>query len=94
MGFNGRVFLLVITQLIMESTEKTPITILKMIKVIQDGRRNVAWSFNTKIGNKQRKDPVPMRESSLKDQLDSDTVTKIDARITKITNSFKTFGLN
>ena len=64
MGFNGRVFLLVITQLIMESTEKTPITILKMIKVIQDGRRNVAWSFNTKIGNKQRKDPVPMRESS------------------------------
>jgi hypothetical protein len=78
----------------MESTEKTPITILKMIKVIQDGRRNVAWSFNTKIGNKQRNDPVPMRESSLKDQLDSDTVTKIDARITKITKSFNTFGLN
>ncbi|XP_046464172.1 uncharacterized protein LOC124209965 [Daphnia pulex] len=86
--------LAVIIQLIMESTEKTLITILKMIKVIQDGRRNVAWSFNTKIGNKQRNDPVPMRESSLKDQLDSDTVTKIDARITKITKSFKTFGLN
>jgi hypothetical protein len=47
MGFNGRVFLLVIIQLIMGSTEKTPITILKMIKVIQDGRKNVAWSFNT-----------------------------------------------
>ena len=78
----------------MESTEKTPLTILKMIKVIQDGRKNVAWSFNTKIGNIQRKDPVPVRESSLKDQLDSDTVTIIDARMTKITKSFKTFGLN
>ena len=77
----------------MESTEKTPITILKMIKVIQDGHRNVAWSFNTKIGNKQRKDPV-LKRDSLKDQLDSDTVTKIDAQITKITKSFKTFGLN
>jgi hypothetical protein len=70
----------------MESTEKTPITILKMIKVIQDGRRNVAWSFKTKIGNKQRKDPVPVWESSLKDQLDSDTDTKIDARSTDYKN--------
>ena len=78
----------------MESSEITPITILKMIKVTQDWRRNVAWSFNTKLGNKQRKDPVPMRESSLKDQLDCDTVTKIDAQMTKITKSFKTFGLN
>jgi hypothetical protein len=38
----------VIIQLNMKSTEKTPITILKMIKVIQDGRRNVGWSFHTR----------------------------------------------
>jgi hypothetical protein len=67
---------------------------------IEDDKSYPRWAqkrclgFNTKIGNKQRKDPVPMRESSLKDQLDSDTVTKIDARITKITKSFKTFGLH
>jgi hypothetical protein len=38
----------VIIQLNMKSTEKTQITILKMIKVIQDGRRNVDWSFHTR----------------------------------------------
>jgi len=55
--------------LLLESSEKNLLPSLKIVKVIQEGRRNAGFSYNSTSG--KHPDPVAMRESTLKDQLDN-----------------------